>query len=151
MSPTIYGLVSGLFNKLFIQIPRLMRTAIEVGAAEYVNAHWNHVHIADLASLYEPLLRSALDGKDGLAFGVQGIYFSETGEHTWLDLSLTDYIAAVGETVGEWLVAVWGVGVVFIMSSRFASSGFHGSMSLTGGGLRLGLGQSGSRQGEEEI
>ncbi|KAI5460982.1 hypothetical protein BGZ63DRAFT_357527 [Mariannaea sp. PMI_226] len=90
MSPTIYGLGSGLFNKISVQIPKAMRTAVRVGRAEVVGAgeaHWNHVHIADLAPLYELLLRSALEGKEGLAFGEQGIYFCETGEHTWLDLA----------------------------------------------------------------
>jgi nucleoside-diphosphate-sugar epimerase len=101
MSPTIYGPGSGLFNKISIQIPTLMRTAVKVGHAEVVgagDAYWDHVHIADLASLYEVLLGSVLERKEGLAFGKQGIYFSETGEHTWMGLA--EGVARAGFELG---------------------------------------------------
>lgn len=100
MSPTIYGFGSGWFNNISIQIPTLIRTAIEKGRAEVVgagDAKWNSVHIADLAPLYEILLRAVLEGKE-LAYGTQGIYFSETSEHTWLDLA--EGIAKAGFELG---------------------------------------------------
>ncbi|KIW16547.1 hypothetical protein PV08_03735 [Exophiala spinifera] len=100
MSPTIYGFGSGWFNTISIQIPALIRTAIEKGHAEVVaagNAKWNSVHIADLALLYEILLRGVLEGRK-LAYGSQGIYFSETGEHSWLDLA--EGVAKAGFELG---------------------------------------------------
>ncbi|KAL3443944.1 hypothetical protein BJX65DRAFT_298007 [Aspergillus insuetus] len=97
MPPTIYGVGSGLFNKMSIQIPTLMRTAIAKGRAEVVGvgaARWSHVHIADLAPLYGILLCGMLGGEGeqlgrgrGLVYGARGIYFAETGEHTWLELA----------------------------------------------------------------
>jgi hypothetical protein len=102
MPPTIYGLGSGLFNTMSIQIPTLMRTAIDKGRAEFVGAgaaRWSHVHIADLAPLYGILLRSVLEGDQrGLAYGKRGIYFTETDEHTWLELA--EGVARAGVELG---------------------------------------------------
>ena len=89
MSPTIYGVGSGFFNNLSIQIPTMIREAIRVGKAEVISngsEYWDHVHISDLAQLYTLILEKAVDGSD-IPSGEQAIYFSETGEHTWLQLS----------------------------------------------------------------
>jgi nucleoside-diphosphate-sugar epimerase len=110
MPPTIYGVGSGLFNTMSIQIPTLMRTAIAKGRAEVVGAgaaRWSHVHIADLAPLYGVLLRGVLRGEErerdsgrggGLVYGPRGIYFAETGEHTWLELA--EGVARAGFELG---------------------------------------------------
>ncbi|KAL2789365.1 hypothetical protein BJX66DRAFT_326440 [Aspergillus keveii] len=102
MPPTIYGIGSGLFNTVSIQIPTLMRTAIVKGRAEVVgagDARWSHVHIADLAPLYGILLRGVLEGDQrGLAYGKRGIYFAETGEHTWLEVA--EGVARAGVELG---------------------------------------------------
>ncbi|KAL3495046.1 hypothetical protein BJX62DRAFT_222824 [Aspergillus germanicus] len=108
MPPTIYGLGSGLFNTMSIQIPMLMLTAIAKGRAEFVGAgaaRWSHVHIADLAPLYGILLRGVLGGEEeqqgrgmGLAYGARGIYFAETGEHTWLEVA--EGVASAGVELG---------------------------------------------------
>ena len=42
---------------------------------------WDHVHIADLARLYEIVLLTMIDGGKGLPFGKQGIIFSAAGRH----------------------------------------------------------------------
>lgn len=89
MSPTIYGVGTGLFNKMSIQIPLLIREAIKAGRSECVGdgmAVWNHVHIADLVDLYAILLRRVLAGEE-VPVGEEGILFSESGKFKWLDLA----------------------------------------------------------------
>lgn len=119
MSPTIYGTGSGLFNKLSMQIPHLIRTFIQDGRAAVIGdgqARWNHVHIADLAELYELFLVQVVGGPT-IPAGEKGIYFSETGEHSWLEhswLELSEGIARAGQhlarggraEMGEWVAAV---------------------------------------------
>lgn len=137
MSPTIYGTGSGLFNKLSMQIPHLIRTFIQEGRAAVIGdgqARWNHVHIADLAELYELFLVHILGGPT-IPAGEKGIYFSETGEHSWLELS--EGIARAGHALGvfpsaapasislEEAAPTWGNG-----SLQFTELGFA-SMSRT--------------------
>jgi nucleoside-diphosphate-sugar epimerase len=89
MSPLIYGLGSGLFNRHSVQIPNILRSAIRRGHVEVVGAGegaWDQVHIGDLASLYELLLAKVLDG-DKVPYGKAGIFFSETGDFTWRQLA----------------------------------------------------------------
>jgi nucleoside-diphosphate-sugar epimerase len=88
MSPTIYGVGSGKFNKLSIQGPRLIRASLKAGQAFVIGdgkGVWNYVHIDDLADLYVILLQKILDGEKVPA-GEQ-ILFSETGTFSWIDLS----------------------------------------------------------------
>ncbi|KAL8703902.1 MAG: hypothetical protein Q9201_002914 [Fulgogasparrea decipioides] len=91
MSPTIYGLGSGLFNRLTIQSPTMIRTAIKEKQALVISdgkGVWNHVHIEDLAALYEIFVAKIVAGDDkDLIAGERGIYFSETGNHTWRDIA----------------------------------------------------------------
>lgn len=89
MSPTIYGTGSGIFNRAAFQLPAIIRTAIKSGVVAVNgpgNGAWDSVHIADLALLYELLLVKVLAGDD-VPSGKQGIFFSETGDYTWLQLS----------------------------------------------------------------
>ncbi|KAL8730206.1 MAG: hypothetical protein Q9181_004745 [Wetmoreana brouardii] len=67
MSPTIYGLGSGLFNRLTIQSPTMIRTAIKEKQALVISdgkGVWNHVHIEDLAALYEIFVAKIVAGDD---------------------------------------------------------------------------------------
>jgi nucleoside-diphosphate-sugar epimerase len=89
MSPTIYGLGTGLFNKKSIQLPTIIRTAIKKGHVDVVGdgtGAWDAVHIQDLAPLYELLLVKVLQGED-VPSSKQGIFFSETGDFTWMQLA----------------------------------------------------------------
>ena len=89
MSPTIYGIGTGLFNRVSAQIPGLIRLAIQRGKVDVLGdgaGVWDQVHIADLVNLYELLLAKVLAG-DNVPSGKEGIYFSETGDLTWRELS----------------------------------------------------------------
>ncbi|KAH7117581.1 NAD dependent epimerase/dehydratase family protein [Dendryphion nanum] len=100
MSPTIYGVGTGLFNTLSIQIPTLMRDANISGSAAVLGngrEYWDHVHIADLVGLYGVLLGKIVEGET-IPSGKAGIYFSGTGEHTWLQVS--EGIAKAGVELG---------------------------------------------------
>ena len=86
MSPTIYGLGTGLGNKVTIQIPTYFRSTLALGQAIMVGdgkGIWDHVHIDDLAKLYETVLLKMIEGGKGLPFGKQGIIFSAAGRHSW--------------------------------------------------------------------
>jgi nucleoside-diphosphate-sugar epimerase len=90
MSPTIYGLGSGLFNRLSIQTPTMIRVAIASGQAEMIGAGagtWDEVHISDLVLLYEVLLAKILAKDAAVPRGEMGIIFSQSGEYTWRELS----------------------------------------------------------------
>ncbi|KFY30568.1 hypothetical protein V494_08112 [Pseudogymnoascus sp. VKM F-4513 (FW-928)] len=89
MSPTIYGEGSGKFNRSSIQAPTLIRTAIKRGQAVVLGEGtgvWDAVDIADLTPLYELLLTKVLAGEN-IPSGKQGIYFSETEDYSWKQLS----------------------------------------------------------------
>jgi nucleoside-diphosphate-sugar epimerase len=100
MSPTIYGVGSGTFNKASIQIPSLMKTALAEGQSIVFGdgaGVWDYVHIADLAVLYEILLDKAISGED-IPFGKQGIYFSGTGRFSWRELA--ELVGKAGVEIG---------------------------------------------------
>lgn len=89
MSPTIYGEGTGKFNRSSIQAPTLIRTAVKLGQAVVLGEGtgvWDSVNIADLTPLYELLLYKVLVGEK-IPSGKQGIYFSETGDYSWKQLS----------------------------------------------------------------
>ncbi|KAI0205141.1 NAD dependent epimerase/dehydratase family protein-like protein [Astrocystis sublimbata] len=104
MAPTIYGVGSGLFNKHSIQIPAYVATALDHGRAVVIGdgqGSWDHVHIQDLAELYEILALRVLDkGGVGLPWGKRGIIFASEGRHTW------------GDVVGGVAQACYEVGVL---------------------------------------
>ncbi|KAI9045670.1 NAD-dependent epimerase/dehydratase [Aspergillus affinis] len=88
--PTIYGEGSGPVATISQQVPILVREAIKRKQAIVIgngNGIWNHVHILDLAPLYTLILEGILAGRQGPPHGRKGIFFAETGEHTWLDVS----------------------------------------------------------------
>lgn len=100
MSPCIYGVGLGAFNRLSIQIPMMTAKAIEQGVAQYVGEGkgvWDHVHIADLAVLYELFLGKILAGEE-LVSGRRGFYFNGTGRHS--GLSVAECIAKAGHELG---------------------------------------------------
>lgn len=91
MPPLIYGLGTGLFNPISIQIPTYIRTALEHGHAVVVGegkGELDHVHVEDLAELYKIAVVNVLEkgGKD-LPMGREGIIFSANGRHTWMEVA----------------------------------------------------------------
>lgn len=89
MPPTIYGIGTGRFNKLSIQVPNLIRAALKAGQAFVIGEGkgvWDYVHISDLAKLYELLLLKIITGED-LPSGERGIIFSGTGRYQWIEIS----------------------------------------------------------------
>lgn len=103
MSPTSYGIGSGLFNRTSIQIDAIIRAAQRDGATTVIGAgkaHWDHVHIEDLAALYELLLARVLAGTAAdLPSNKRGVYFNETGHHSWREVS--ERVAAAGVRAGR--------------------------------------------------
>ncbi|KNG51974.1 nad dependent epimerase dehydratase family protein [Stemphylium lycopersici] len=91
MSPLIYGVGTGLWNKRSLQVPRLAQAAISEGHAIVIGdgeGVWDNVHIEDLAGLYELVLTDILSN-DGASVptGKQGVIFSAHRRHKWIDLS----------------------------------------------------------------
>lgn len=89
MSPLIYGIGTGHFNQQSIQIPTLIRAALKTKQAEVIGngkGTWDHVHISDLATLYETVVQKLVTGED-LPSGEKGIYFSANGRQTWLEVA----------------------------------------------------------------
>ncbi|KAI0117929.1 NAD(P)-binding protein [Nemania sp. FL0031] len=102
MSPTIYGVGSGKFNRLTIQYPRQMKAAMEGGRAEYVGdgqGVWDFVHILDLAALYEIILMDWVTGQRAVPVGETGILFSGTGRFTWKEVA--EGIGKAGLSLGK--------------------------------------------------
>lgn len=100
MSPTIYGIGTGLFNRTSIQIDSFMRAAKRDGHTVVIGSgetEWDHVHIADLCALYELVLSRILKGDD-LPSNRKGLYFNETGHHTWREIS--ERVAKTGKQAG---------------------------------------------------
>lgn len=105
MSPLIYGIGTGHFHQQSIQVPAMIKAALKTKQAEVIGdgkASWDHVHIGDLASLYEIIVQKLLAGED-LPSGEKGIYFSATGHHTWLELAqgLADALFTLGVSKTE--------------------------------------------------
>lgn len=89
MSPTIIGEGTGFFNKLSIQIPALIKTALAHGQSIVIGEgkeEWDHIHVQDLADMYGLMLARIVEGKD-VPSAEKGIFFSETGSHTWMDVA----------------------------------------------------------------
>ncbi|KAI9847757.1 MAG: hypothetical protein M1838_000780 [Thelocarpon superellum] len=146
MSPTIYGLDSGLFNVQSTQVPTLIRVAIQESQAEVIGAGgatWDHVHIADVSRLYELVLSKILRG-EAIPHGTHGWYFSEAGRHTWLEMSqgVADALYAKGEIKSKDVRSIELQGAVFKWaggSLLFCELGYA-SNSRTQGDLSRNLG-----------
>jgi nucleoside-diphosphate-sugar epimerase len=90
MSPTIYGLGSGFFNRLSIQVPTLIGAAIAQGHAAVIGTgagRWDAVHISDLVLLHEIVLAKILSDDPAVPRGEWGILFSQAFEFTWRELA----------------------------------------------------------------
>ncbi|KAB8070749.1 hypothetical protein BDV29DRAFT_180340 [Aspergillus leporis] len=64
MSPLIYGPGTVFFNKRSIQIPTMVRGAVQARRAGVVGdgaARWGNIHVEDLTSLYELLIAKILE------------------------------------------------------------------------------------------
>ena len=96
LSPLIYGIGTGLFNRTSIQLPTLIRAALKRGKAEMIGpgeSTWDHVHISDLVDGYIVLLDQFLAAygpntsanaqiSPYLTTGREGYYFAENGRHS---------------------------------------------------------------------
>jgi nucleoside-diphosphate-sugar epimerase len=97
MMPSIYGIGTNPLHE-FCHVPILIRAALKLGKVPVVgdgSGIWDHVHIDDVAGCYEFVLNEILVGRD-VPSGKEGIFFVETGEHSWLELSQRIAEAGVG-------------------------------------------------------
>ncbi|CAG8093043.1 unnamed protein product [Penicillium nalgiovense] len=88
--PTIYGQGGGQFSTLSQQVPNLARLARKRGFAAVIESGkgiWNHVHIADISVFYGLLFRAVIEQKTSLPSGPEAVFFVESGDHTWLQVS----------------------------------------------------------------
>lgn len=88
MPPTVYGTGSGFFNRLSVQIPMVFQTALRHAQGvkvSHCDAVYSHVHIEDLANLYELVLARISEGRD-VPYGERGILFCDGGEFAWSEL-----------------------------------------------------------------
>ncbi|KAG9101516.1 hypothetical protein FS749_006086 [Ceratobasidium sp. UAMH 11750] len=89
----IYGVGDGPIHKLSMQLPRLIRTAIEFKQPVYVGKgtnRWNTVHISDLVSLYSIVLNPALSVRSGQTPRPEvyaNFYFGSVREYAWGDIA----------------------------------------------------------------
>ncbi|KAI6083162.1 NAD dependent epimerase/dehydratase family protein [Hypoxylon rubiginosum] len=91
MSPTIFGIGTGLFNNISIQIPTYIRAVLKqkrgVVVADGAGV-WDAVHVQDLAELYLLVVRRILEsGGEGVPTGKKGIIFSGNGRHSWREVA----------------------------------------------------------------
>lgn len=103
MGPTLFGLGTGPFNRCTMPIVSMIEAAKQNGACPVIGdgkSVWSRVHIRDLADLYDVMLRRIAEGRDdeNMPNGRKGIYFAETGEHSWLEYS--QKLAKAGKELG---------------------------------------------------
>lgn len=88
MSPIIYGVGTGLFNKTSIQT-YYMKAVMNIGRAVVVGdgeGVWDHVHVKDLADLYNIVTLEILENEGkSVPTGKKGIIFSANGRHSWAE------------------------------------------------------------------
>ncbi|KAF5543873.1 NAD dependent epimerase dehydratase family [Fusarium phyllophilum] len=100
-SPLIYGRGTGLFNKSSIQIPTMVRAALQRGRAMYAGdglGVWDHAHVEDIAALYTLVLAKIAKDEE-VPFGKEGFFFANHGKQSWLDMAKE--IARVGHQRGK--------------------------------------------------
>ncbi|KAH8427132.1 uncharacterized protein LDX57_004849 [Aspergillus melleus] len=101
MSPIVYGIGTGLFNRVSVHT-QYMKAILKIGHAVVFGAGsgvYDHVHIEDLADLYRLVVQEILQrGGEALPTGKKGILFSATGRHSWLEYS--QLIAEAGYECG---------------------------------------------------
>ncbi|KIW94175.1 uncharacterized protein Z519_05491 [Cladophialophora bantiana CBS 173.52] len=82
--PMVYGKGEGPLRQRCVQIPELVRISLTRGKVFQVNQGrnlWRNVHIADLADAYLLLIEEAGHAGGRAAWGADGYYFVENGEH----------------------------------------------------------------------
>lgn len=99
MSPSIYGIDTNPLHE-FCHVPVMIRAALRLGQVAVIgdgSGIWDHVHIKDVASLYELIVDRIL--KDQLVpYGKDGIFFVENGQHTWRQIA--QRVADAGVALG---------------------------------------------------
>ncbi|KAF4775420.1 NAD dependent epimerase/dehydratase [Colletotrichum scovillei] len=103
------------------QLPMLMRSALANGHAQYVGegaGRWSHVHVQDLAALYEVILAKALSGE--IPSNDRRIFFAETGSSSFLQTA-----KAIGKA-GFALGALASAEPVSTSLEKVAQEIFHG-------------------------
>jgi nucleoside-diphosphate-sugar epimerase len=88
MMPSIYGIGTSPLHE-FCHVLILIRAALKLGKVPVVgdgSGVWDHVYIHDVAECYEFILNQILVGRN-FPSGKDGIFFVETGEHSWRELS----------------------------------------------------------------
>ena len=90
MPPTVWGVGTGLVNRISVQTPLAIAAAVRrrrafmVGDQHRCRAVFSHVHIEDLARLYDILLERVMRGLD-VPHGERGFLFAEAGEFAWAE------------------------------------------------------------------
>lgn len=132
MPPLIFGLGTGLFNRISVQIPVYIEAALRHRRGVVVGegkGQLDHVHVQDLASLYEIVVVEILenDGKR-LPQGKKGIVFSGNGRHTWME---------VAQRVAEACVVEGAIGDAEVQSLTLdeGANAFKSYVDLVGGDL----------------
>jgi nucleoside-diphosphate-sugar epimerase len=86
----IYGVAhKNPVNKISIQVPLIIRTAVEKKQAVYLGKgsnRWNNVHIDDLADLYILVLQHALQNKSTV-IPEEEYYWGSVNDHAWGDIA----------------------------------------------------------------
>ena len=111
----------------------MIKAALKTKQAEVIgsgNASWDHVHVADVAKLYEIVVSKLLAGED-LPSGEKGFYFSANGHHTWLEIAegLGNALLTLGVSKTEEAKSIgleegaekWAGGIAFLTELAFAS------------------------------
>lgn len=86
LPPTIYGLGSGPFNRLSIDVPAWIRESLKEGEVkQYGESHyiWNDIHVKNLATAYLKLVDTLGSAQKQPQ---QLYYFAETNTHNWHEL-----------------------------------------------------------------
>jgi nucleoside-diphosphate-sugar epimerase len=99
MSPSIFGTSTNPLHE-FAQTSGLIRASLKLGQTPVVgdgSATWDHVHIIDVARLYKLIVTKILHGVT-IPKGKKGIYFIQSGHHSWLELS--QRVAEAGFALG---------------------------------------------------
>lgn len=151
MSPTVFGIGSGLFNKSSVQIPVYAESTIAYGRGIVVGdgkGVCDHVHVEDLAELYKIAALDILEqGGAHLPSGKKGIIFSSNGRHTWSEFAqeVTDAcyqagkipehrVKSVSLAGSAKIIVLWGAIDETLVEYGFASS----SRTISSVGRQLG-------------
>ncbi|KAI5458593.1 hypothetical protein BGZ63DRAFT_391697 [Mariannaea sp. PMI_226] len=105
LPPDIYGLSPGPFNRQPLYLSEIITGSLNRGHPEYVgkgNGGVGHVHITDLAALYELIVGRILAGNP-VPSAHKRLLFTETLYHNWSDVSRM--IGEIGVREGIWETA----------------------------------------------